>query len=63
MVTSRKPLEPSLEQLLAAERRARERYDRLAGYPDDIRAAAHALWKAASAAVADFRKRHSAERE
>lgn len=63
MVTSRKPLEPSLAQLLAAERRARERYDRLAGYPDDIRAAAHALWKAASAAVADFRKRHSAERE
>lgn len=63
MVKPRKPLERGLDQLLDEERRARERYDRLAGYPDDIRAAAHALWKAASDAVAEFRSRQELDGE
>lgn len=41
-------------QLMDAERRAGERYDRLAGYPDDVREAARILWEAASEAVTTF---------
>ena len=44
MVTSNRQPEPTLSQLLEAERKARERYERLVGYPEDIRAAAHAIW-------------------
>lgn len=54
MAKSSMPPAAGLAQLMDAERRARERYDRLAGYPDDVRAAARILWEAASEAVTTF---------
>ena len=47
-----------LERLLKAERVARERYERLKGYSEDVEAAAFALWKVAEKAVGDYRATH-----
>ncbi len=56
MVTSNRQPEPTLAQLLEAERKARERYERLVGYPEDIRGAAHAIWKEAAEATRTHRE-------
>ncbi|MGQ3298797.1 hypothetical protein [Reyranella sp.] len=63
MAKSTKPPASELDKLLDAERRARERYDRLAGYPDEIREAAHSLWQAASEALGDYRRRAQPKRD
>jgi hypothetical protein len=46
---------PELLTLLIAERLAKERLDRLRGYPDDVVEAAESLWREAAQAVADYR--------
>ncbi len=57
MVTPIEQPDARLAQLLDAERRAQERHERLAGYPDDVREAAHALWMEAARAVRTHRDR------
>jgi hypothetical protein len=52
-----------LARLLDFERKAQERYERLAGFPDDVREAAHALWQEAAEAVQAYRARWLAERD
>ena len=47
-----------LQRLLKAERLARERYERLRGYPD-VEGPALALWTEAKQAVREYRSRHS----
>jgi cell division protein FtsW (lipid II flippase) len=47
-----------LRMLLIAERLARERLERLRGYPDDVLKAAESLWREAAQAVADYRAKH-----
>jgi hypothetical protein len=49
---------PELLTLLIAERLARERLNRLRGYPDDVLEAAESLLKEATQAVADDRAKH-----
>ena len=51
MVISDKQPDSRLTHLMEAERRAQERYERLGGYPDDVRQAALALWKEVTEAV------------
>jgi hypothetical protein len=48
-----------LERLVKAERLAFERCGRLRGYPDDVRAAALAMWTAAKDAVREYQATHS----
>ena len=47
-----------LQRLLKAERLARERYERLRGYPD-VEGPALALWTEAKQAVREYRSKHS----
>ena len=47
-----------LQRLLKAERLARERYERLRGYPD-VEGPALALWTEAKQAVRKYRSKHS----
>jgi hypothetical protein len=49
---------PELLTLLITERLARERLERLRGYPDDVLKAAESLWREAAQAVADYRAKH-----
>ena len=63
MVTSNGQSEARLAQLLEVERKARERYERLVGYPEDIRQAAHAIWKEAAEAAHTHRQRWRRERD
>ena len=49
---------PELLTLLIAERLARERLERLRGYPNDVLEAAESLWREAAQAVADYRAKH-----
>lgn len=63
MVMSSKQPDSRLAQLLDAERKAQERHERLVGYPDDVREAAHALWQEAAEAVRAHRERWRRERD
>lgn len=57
MVTPNEPPDTPLARLLDAEHKARERLQRLAGYPDDIREAAHTVWREAVDALRAHRER------
>jgi|GEM_PF-2353438 len=57
MVTSNTQPEARLAQLLGAERKAQERYERLVGYPDDVREGARTLCREAAEAVRTHRER------
>ena len=50
--------DPELDRLLANERVALDRYQRLKGFPAEVQAAAEALWKEAAQAVRDYRASH-----
>ena len=52
------PVAPELLTLLIAERLARERLERLRGYPDEVLEAAECLWREAAQAVADYRAKN-----
>jgi hypothetical protein len=63
MIMSNKHPEARLAQLLDIERKAQERYERLVGYPDDVREAARTLWREAAEAVRAHRERWRPERD
>jgi hypothetical protein len=50
--------DPELERLLKVERLASERYDRLRGYPGEVKAVALASLLEASEVVREYRSKH-----
>jgi hypothetical protein len=47
--------DPELDRLMAVERAAFDRYQRLKGFPGDVPEIALALWTEATAAVGEYR--------